>query len=94
VRSSTGSSHKAGRFRCSETQPGFRGVLFSAAGAARIVITLWDDAEAAAALDTSETYAETVAAIVATGFLRGESTVEVFDVEDFYVEQNFAGNES
>jgi hypothetical protein len=31
---------------------------------------------------------------VATGFLRGESTVEVFDVEDFYVEQNFAGNES
>jgi hypothetical protein len=58
------------------------------------VITLWDDAEAAAALDASETYAETVAAIVATGFLRGESTVEVFDVEDFYVEQNFAGNES
>jgi hypothetical protein len=31
---------------------------------------------------------------VATGFLRGESTVEVFDPEDFYVEQNFAGNES
>jgi heme-degrading monooxygenase HmoA len=75
-------------------QPGFRGVLFSAAGAVRIVITLWDDAEAAAALDASETYAETVAAIVATGFLRGESTVEVFDPEDFYVEQNFAGNES
>jgi heme-degrading monooxygenase HmoA len=65
-------------------QAGFRGVLFSAAGAARVVITLWDDAEAVAALDTSDTYAETVAEIVATGFLRGESTVEVLEVDDSY----------
>lgn len=71
-------------------QRGFRGVFFSAAGVARAVITVWDDAEAIAALETSETYVETVAAILASGFLRGESTVEVFDVEDSHLEQNLA----
>jgi heme-degrading monooxygenase HmoA len=65
-------------------QPGFVGVLFAADRAERIVITLWRDLASAQGLDGSETYRRTVAQIEATGFLRGESTVEVLEVEDWY----------
>jgi heme-degrading monooxygenase HmoA len=63
------------------SQPGFAGVLFAAQPGTRLVITFWDDTRAVEALDTSESYQATVAAIEATGFLRGQSSVDVFEVQ-------------
>jgi|APPan5920702752_1055751.scaffolds.fasta_scaffold82812_1 heme-degrading monooxygenase HmoA len=63
---------------------GFCGVLFAAAGADRVVITLWRDRAAAAALERSDDYRATVAALEATGFLRPPQTVELLDVHDSY----------
>jgi heme-degrading monooxygenase HmoA len=60
---------------------GFLGVLFVGAEDDRAVISLWDDAEAAAALDSSSSYRETVALISTAGFLVGDSSVETFEVE-------------
>jgi heme-degrading monooxygenase HmoA len=62
-------------------QPGFAGVLFAGQGSERVVITLWRDLAAAEALERSETYNATVAEIQATGFLRGDSSVEVLELE-------------
>jgi heme-degrading monooxygenase HmoA len=69
-------------------QQGFAGVLFAASGAERAVITLWQDIASAERLDRSDTYKSTVAEIEATGFLRGESTVEVFELEGFFLEDS------
>ena len=63
-----------------ESQPGFCGVLLTAAGSRRAVITLWRDAAAAAALDGSASYNATVAEIQAAGFLVGEQSLEVLEV--------------
>jgi len=62
-------------------QPGFAGVLFAARGAERVVITLWRDLAAAEALARSRTYKATVAELEATGLLRGDSAVEVLELE-------------
>jgi heme-degrading monooxygenase HmoA len=67
-------------------QPGFAGVLFAAQGAQRAVITLWDKLAAAEALDHSATYRATVAALEATGVLRGDSAVEVLELEGVFLE--------
>jgi hypothetical protein len=67
-------------------QPGFAGVLFAAQGAKRAVISLWDSLAAAEALDHSATYTATVAALEATGFLRGDSAVEVLELEGIFLE--------
>jgi hypothetical protein len=67
-------------------QAGFAGVLFAANGAERAVMTLWRDLAAARGLDRSDTYRSTVAEIEATGFLRGESTVELFELEGLFLE--------
>ena len=75
------------------SQPGFRGVLFASQGAERSVITLWADAAAVDALDRSPSYAATVAEIEATGFLRGESWLEIFDADDGYLADNALGDE-
>jgi heme-degrading monooxygenase HmoA len=61
-------------------QPGFLGVLFLRAAGDCAVITLWKGADAIAALEASPTYLDTVAQITRTGFLTGESSVEVFEV--------------
>jgi heme-degrading monooxygenase HmoA len=61
-------------------QRGFLGVLFVGAGSERAVISLWEDAEAVAALDSSPSYREAVARISATDFLAGSSSVEAFEV--------------
>jgi heme-degrading monooxygenase HmoA len=66
-------------------QPGFAGVLFAGQGSERVVITLWRDLAAAEALERSETYNATVAEIQATGFLRGDSSVEVLEVEGVFL---------
>jgi hypothetical protein len=68
-------------------QPGFAGVLFAGQGGERSVITLWRDVSSAEALDRSETYKTTVAAIEATGFLRGASAVELLELEDIFLER-------
>jgi hypothetical protein len=69
-----------------EAQPGFSGVLFAAHGSERIVITLWRDRASAEALDHSQTYRATVEEIEATGFLNGQSAVEVLELEGIFLE--------
>jgi heme-degrading monooxygenase HmoA len=65
---------------------GFLGVLFAATGTEREVITLWSDRAAAAALDASPDYQETVRAIEATRFLRPPQRVELLDIHDSWTE--------
>lgn len=62
-------------------QRGFRGAVFAAREDERAVITFWDDLACVDALNNSDTYAGTVAAIESAGFLRGRPSVEVFEVE-------------
>jgi heme-degrading monooxygenase HmoA len=59
---------------------GFVGAVFGEAHDERVVITLWRDSEAVAALDSSPVYRDTVQRIEATGFILGPSSVEVFEV--------------
>jgi heme-degrading monooxygenase HmoA len=61
------------------SQAGYRGVLMAGDCSERIVVTLWEDDEAVAALDLSRTYRDTVSRIVAAGFLTGAQSVEVYD---------------
>jgi hypothetical protein len=49
---------------------GFRGCALVRNGADCTVVTLWERPEDAAALEDSDRYRETVAAIMATGFVR------------------------
>ena len=64
------------------TQTGFRGVLFaSGEKAERVVLSFWQDVGAVEDLGRSPSYRETVDALLATGILTGEQTVEVLDVE-------------
>lgn len=67
-------------------QPGFVGVMFGSNLDERAVITLWQDAASARRLDRSTSYKRTVAEIEGTGFLRGESTVELFELDGFFLE--------
>ena len=61
-------------------QPGFLGVLFARAAGDCAVVTFWDEPEAVEALEASPAYLETVAQITQTGFLVGDSSVEVFEI--------------
>jgi hypothetical protein len=45
-----------------------------------VVLSFWEDAGAAAALGESPRYRETADALLASGILTGEQTVEVLDV--------------
>jgi heme-degrading monooxygenase HmoA len=67
-------------------QPGFAGVLFAARGAERHVITLWADRASAEALERASAYRSTVAEIETTRFLRGPSAVEMFELEDHFID--------
>jgi heme-degrading monooxygenase HmoA len=63
-------------------QPGLTTVYFTRTGEEdRAVVTVWADAAAVSALDTSDEYQETTAAIIAAGFLRGPQTVELMPVD-------------
>ena len=64
-------------------QPGFKGVFFASDGSHRAVVTLWRDRAAVEALARSTTYHATVAEIEATGFLSGESSVELYDIDQY-----------
>ena len=69
-----------------ERRDGFRGVLFATAGDERVVVTLWRDRNAVAALEQSSEYRTTVEAIEAAGFLRPPQHVELLDVQDARVD--------
>jgi heme-degrading monooxygenase HmoA len=68
---------------------GFIGVVFGEAKDERVVITLWSDAEAVAALESSMAYRDTVARIEATGFILGPSSVEQFMVQGAAIDGTF-----
>lgn len=74
------------RFVAEQSQPmfaaqrGFRGVIFSRAAEEVVVLSGWEDTDALAALDTSETYRQAVRALTATGVLAADSKVEVFEI--------------
>ena len=62
-------------------QRGLLGVLFLREADDRAAaLTFWEDEEAIQALATSPSYNRTVETLLATGLLRGEQTVEVFEV--------------
>ncbi len=61
-------------------QPGCRVVLFTRHDDQVAVLTLWEDEQAADALSSSPLYQNTVREITATGFLVGESDLEVFTI--------------
>jgi heme-degrading monooxygenase HmoA len=65
---------------------GFLGVLFATGAGERVVITLWSDRAAVAALDASADYQATVRAIGARGFLRPPQRVELLDVHSSWTE--------
>ncbi|MFF0269988.1 hypothetical protein [Kribbella sp. NPDC004536] len=63
-------------------QPGLATVYFTSTGEEeRAVVTVWADAAAVSALDTSDDYQETTAAILAAGFLRPPQTIELMPVD-------------
>lgn len=62
-------------------QEGYLGALMFAQGSQRTVVTLWTSLEAAEALNSSPSYRSTVEAILAAGFIRGEQSLEVHEVE-------------
>ncbi len=61
-------------------QQGFLGVLFAGAGPPRAVLSFWKDQHAVDALASSPSYGETVARILATGMLAGETTTEILEL--------------
>jgi heme-degrading monooxygenase HmoA len=67
-------------------QRGFAGVVFAAREDERAVISFWRESRDADALGFSPTYKATVDEIDATGFLRGEMTVEIFRVDGAFLE--------
>jgi heme-degrading monooxygenase HmoA len=66
-------------------QEGFLGVLFTEGEDGCAVVSLWRDRAAADALESSQSYRDTVAAISNTGFLKGTQTVEILDVTEGHV---------
>jgi heme-degrading monooxygenase HmoA len=62
-------------------QPGYRGVLMLGNGSERTVISLWDQTADAEALGRSRDYLDTVQDILAAGFIRGEQTLTVMQVD-------------
>lgn len=61
-------------------QTGFLGVLFLRTPHDCAALSFWEDAAAVAALGDSASYQETARRLQATGVLRGEQSVEVFEV--------------
>jgi heme-degrading monooxygenase HmoA len=65
-----------------QDQSGCLGALFTSTAQGRYAVaTFWQDPADVQRLDTSPSYRETSAASSATGYLRGEQTVELFAVE-------------
>jgi heme-degrading monooxygenase HmoA len=62
-------------------EPGYRGVLMMRRGPECTVVTLWEHQASAEALACSARYRETVAAIMAAGFLAGDQTLSYEDAQ-------------
>ena len=64
-------------------QPGFLGVLFSwdAEACAATSITIWEDAGAVQALQSSPSYRRATRELAESGLLAGEKSVELLEVE-------------
>lgn len=61
-------------------QKGCLGIWFLRKEGSFYAMSLWKDRTSIEALAESETYAQTVNALKATGLLQGEQTVQVFEV--------------
>lgn len=61
-------------------QRGLLGVMFSRASNCALVLTLWENQGAISTLEASPTYRDTVTRIHQAGLVRGNGTVELFDV--------------
>jgi heme-degrading monooxygenase HmoA len=66
-------------------QAGFLGVLFLRSAEECAALTMWSGPPAVKALSTSESYRHTVRRLEATGLLKGEPSVEVFDVQGGWI---------
>jgi heme-degrading monooxygenase HmoA len=62
-------------------QQGFLAVLFLGTQKDRAVLSLWKDLSCVEALAQSSTYQETAAQLNATGWLVGQTSVEVFEAQ-------------
>mgnify|MGYP003578603578 CR=1 FL=1 len=73
------------RFANTRSLPMFRrhdgclGVIFAPGKAEYLTISFWRDHAATAALEASEDYKQTVAAILAEGFLRAPQNTQLYD---------------
>ncbi len=67
-------------------QQGFLGVLFLGRQKDRAVLTVWRDLLAVEALAHSSTYQETSTELNATGWLVGQTSVEVFEVQGSFLD--------
>jgi heme-degrading monooxygenase HmoA len=65
---------------------GFLGVFFGRSGQRVAVITVWREASDVNALADSPRYAETVAALEATGLIVSTGSVEIFEVDNHSLE--------
>ena len=61
-------------------QTGFLGVLFSRREDGLAVLSFWRDQASVDALDTSATYQHAVQTIDGTGFLTGDSRLDVYEI--------------
>jgi heme-degrading monooxygenase HmoA len=72
-------------------QSGFLGVLFLRTAGECAALTIWGGLESAQALSTSESYRHTVRELEATGLLKGEQSVEVFEVKGGFLRSEAVG---
>lgn len=71
-------------------QDGFLGVLFTEGSARFATMSFWGDGTAVNALESSPSYRATVDAIMTSGLLTGQQNVEIFDVNDGYIDSAIA----
>lgn len=69
-----------------QAQAGFKGIFMLRREEKCLVVSLWEDQTAVDQLALSETYNNTVARILAQGFLVGEQTTETFDLHLLHVD--------
>jgi heme-degrading monooxygenase HmoA len=69
-----------------ESHDGFVGVIFGERENERLVITLWDHAEAVEALNSSARYKETVAQIESEGFIMGAQSIDTFEIPSMRID--------
>ena len=64
-----------------DSLPGCMGHIFSHSAGTYLTISMWIGDRAIKQAEASDIYRETVAAITASGILRGDQVIEVFDVD-------------